>query len=837
MSLYGALFSGVSGLKAQSSKIAVISDNISNVNTVGYKGGQAQFQTLVTTASGATAYSPGGVLGGNRQLVSKQGLLQSTDTPTDIAISGDGFFVVNQTADQSGQVLYTRAGAFRADSTGNFRNSAGFFLQAWPLDREGRLPGEPGNLNTTSSASLSSLQTVNVQSLTGTAAATSTIALGANLKAGEAVYPGAAAVMGMDLLDTVNVQNGANDIIVPQPAGTLDRLTEGDDLTVSTDSGLTYTYTYGGITFTRNVTTGLGADNGSGDLGNGQTTLGANPIATTNTSNVVTITQAGHGFVTGQVIAISGVPGAINNIPASELNASHVITVTGVNTYTITVTTAANANGSGGGAAVIADSRPFADTGNILDAATINQTFLGTTGTSGFTTAALSFTITTASTGTNTFTYTATSPSAQDGQFNTLTNLAEAINEVTGLTARIVNNQLYISAINGEDNITFANGSVTGTSGPPVQAGINWVSELGLVNVTGVANQFSTLQGLANLVNASTGLTATLTNPLVDTELSINVDDPSGTITFTDDAGNTGSLVAALAINDHASLGGAAFAVQTEGPFGPSYDPTDSTKNMASGAIAPQFTRPVRVFDSLGSGHDLNISFLKVGVNEWAVEIYAVPSTDVVATDGLLAYGNIQFNGDGTLRQVGTLLAQPVGITWAPSVGAEASTITFDWGTAGPAFSTGASGVIGLTDGLSQFDSGYNVNFVNQNGAPVGELTGIAIDEDGFIIASYSNGETQELYKIPLAKFANPDQLRAITGNVYAQTGDSGEVNLTEAGTSGVGKVSQASLEQSNVELADQLTDMIVAQRAYQANTKIISTADSLLDELNRILQ
>src|ERR1700733_13092331 len=103
MSLYGALYAGVSGLSAQSNELGIISDNIANVNTVGYKEGSATFETLVTNANNATAYSPGGVLSGNQQLVSTQGLLQTTSSPTDIAISGSGLFVVNQHADTSAQ--------------------------------------------------------------------------------------------------------------------------------------------------------------------------------------------------------------------------------------------------------------------------------------------------------------------------------------------------------------------------------------------------------------------------------------------------------------------------------------------------------------------------------------------------------------------------------------------------------------------------------------------------------------------------------------------------------------------------------------------------------------
>src|SRR4051812_16380173 len=123
MSLYGALFSGVAGLNAQSTKLSIISDNVSNVNTVGYKGGTTLFQTLVTGSSSSTSYSPGGVIGGTRQTTDQQGLLQTTSSPTDIAIQGAGLFVVNQTANGRGQVLYTRAGFFTADSSGNFQNA------------------------------------------------------------------------------------------------------------------------------------------------------------------------------------------------------------------------------------------------------------------------------------------------------------------------------------------------------------------------------------------------------------------------------------------------------------------------------------------------------------------------------------------------------------------------------------------------------------------------------------------------------------------------------------------------------------------------------------------
>jgi flagellar hook protein FlgE len=126
-------------------------------------------------------------------------------------------------------------------------------------------------------------------------------------------------------------------------------------------------------------------------------------------------------------------------------------------------------------------------------------------------------------------------------------------------------------------------------------------------------------------------------------------------------------------------------------------------------------------------------------------------------------------------------------------------------------FGTPGALTIGKTDGLEQFNSAYNVAFANQNGSAVGSLTAVSIDANGFITASFSNGETKKLYQIPLASFTSPDNLQAISGNVYAQSSASGQVALVTPGTNPVGTISSSSLEASNVELAQQLTDMIVA--------------------------
>lgn len=944
MSLYGALFGGVSGLQAQSGKIGAISDNIANVNTIGYKQAEGTFQSLVVNSSSTVSYQTGGVRGGTRLDVSKQGLLQSTESNTDLAISGGGFFVVrsqpNAATGTTGQTpYYTRAGSFTQDSLGNFVNTQGYFLQGWPLDRNGLLPGEPGNLNTVSFTNFDSLKTVNVESASGVAQSTTTISLGANLKAGEVVYPGEAQTLKPDINNANNLNLAADKILVSSEYGlaSADSTRRGDRFTVSTGNGLQYTYEYGGYTVGRDVSNSVSSTN----IGDGQTdnkllySLAAGPSFTADgVTQGFFINIANHGLISGDKVSLSNFVGVYGGIPAASINGQHTVTVINSNTLFFSTSAVPTAGNYGGGTQA-ANLRQYA--GAILDANSATQTFLGQLGTAGFSASALTFSINTTTAGLKTFTYTTTSPNTLSGQFNNLNTLAAAIDAVSGLTARVVNNRLVVGAEDASEAVQFSNGNAVGTT---TSRGIDWVGELGLADVAGSTRRYSNLQGLANLVNADDGLSAKVSNPLSSSTIAINVDDPLDTIQFKDltdanfsiAAGPNVSFTAGayaagasvdIVINDAAqpatlnvgdsvylsglnngtgglpgtlpnggpfqviaqtattytvrlttpvalnlaggpaavpagvvvsiagesnqgsqlghlgivaSLNSAAYTPQNSGILGPQYDPTGQIgKNLASGDITAQFSRNVRLYDSLGSGHDVRFSFIKIAQNSWAVEIHAIPKTDVntALADGQVAVGTINFNGDGTLRSVSSTLTSPVSINWTN--GAIASNVSLNLGTAGQPFGTVGATTIGLSDGLSQFDSAYNVNFANQNGAPVGQLISVAIDKDGILTASYSNGQTQKLFKLPLADFPNPDGLNPVSGNVYTQTQDSGEVNLREAGSNGTGTVVAAALEQSNVDLASQLTDMIVAQRAYQANTKVIKTADELLDQLNQI--
>ncbi len=175
MSLYGALITGVSGLSANSQALSVASSNIANVNTVGYKADSTQFATMLASTAGVGDSGDAGVQAVTRQNFTAQGLLTTTGGATDLGVSGNGFFAVSQNLVQNNSpqsMLYTRAGNFTPDATGNLKNAAGFYLLGWQLDANGNPPTNP-----------ESLTTINVNNLSGKAQATTTMSLQANLQA------------------------------------------------------------------------------------------------------------------------------------------------------------------------------------------------------------------------------------------------------------------------------------------------------------------------------------------------------------------------------------------------------------------------------------------------------------------------------------------------------------------------------------------------------------------------------------------------------------------------------------------------------------------------------
>jgi flagellar hook protein FlgE len=183
MSINSAMQAGVSGLSANSAALAAISQNIANVNTIGYKRTQGEFQTIVNSQSkGAGGYAAGGVMTTARHFISQEGQLQRTTESTDLAIDGQGFFVTTEKAEGVGATdsrLFTRAGAFRIDNLGYLKNSAGLYLQGWPVDSNGDIATDPSDLTR--------LRSINIGTVGGTAEPTTRAQINANLYSGQTV--------------------------------------------------------------------------------------------------------------------------------------------------------------------------------------------------------------------------------------------------------------------------------------------------------------------------------------------------------------------------------------------------------------------------------------------------------------------------------------------------------------------------------------------------------------------------------------------------------------------------------------------------------------------------
>jgi flagellar hook protein FlgE len=232
------------------------------------------------------------------------------------------------------------------------------------------------------------------------------------------------------------------------------------------------------------------------------------------------------------------------------------------------------------------------------------------------------------------------------------------------------------------------------------------------------------------------------------------------------------------------------------------FDPTDPRSYNNSTSLT--------VFDSLGEEHLATLYFRKVEPNLW--ETYMQIDGDSTQ----LTQGNdISFDSAGKLT---TATPMPVSYgVYTPTTGAAPMPITVDF------------------TGTTQFGANFGVNDLTQDGWTTGRLTGIDIDDEGFVRARYSNGESQMQGQVALANFSNPQGLQPNGDTLWQETGDSGAPLVGAAGTASLGLVQAGALEESNVELAEQLVNMIVAQRSFQANAQMIRTEDEVTQTIINI--
>ncbi len=294
--------------------------------------------------------------------------------------------------------------------------------------------------------------------------------------------------------------------------------------------------------------------------------------------------------------------------------------------------------------------------------------------------------------------------------------------------------------------------------------------------------------------------------PTTDIEISANLDKAG--LVSTGEATYNGATAASMA--DYAD------------------DPTTGTR--------PDFTIEMNVIDSTGGSRKLAMAFLKddaANPNQWHAEIYAIPASDVAAAGrpGQLAQGLVTFNQDGSIDLANTTLFGAAGDPatlvldasggaapkWDDSLGVAAQTIDLD-----------------LTR-ISQYAASSTVNSIASNGAGVGNIVAVEVDEDGIVSAIYDNSQIRKVAKIGIATFPNPDGLQQVSGNAYRASLEAGVMLVKEAGVGGAGKISPSSLEASTVDLSAEFTGLIQTQKAYSASSKIITTADQMLEELINI--
>lgn len=210
-----------------------------------------------------------------------------------------------------------------------------------------------------------------------------------------------------------------------------------------------------------------------------------------------------------------------------------------------------------------------------------------------------------------------------------------------------------------------------------------------------------------------------------------------------------------------------------------------------------------KVYDSLGNSHTVTQYFTKTADNTWEVNVQVDGSATPVTTQ------TVTFNTDGTLLS-------PTGTynVAFPAAGANAMSID-----------------ISMT-GSTQFGAEFSVSTNNPNGYTSGELSGVRIEDNGMVYATYTNGESQLQGQVVLANFANPQGLAKVSGTAWTQSFSSGAAIIGVPGTGTLGDLSAGALEGSNVDLTGELVSLMTAQRNYQANAKTISTEDKLTQAL-----
>jgi flagellar hook protein FlgE len=285
-------------------------------------------------------------------------------------------------------------------------------------------------------------------------------------------------------------------------------------------------------------------------------------------------------------------------------------------------------------------------------------------------------------------------------------------------------------------------------------------------------------------------------------------------------------------VNTSAGLSTLELGAGTSSPATATANLQMTTNLNATGGVGSTYSTTATIYDSLGAPHQLTVTYTNTGVNTWSYQL-SIPSADLSPTvsgtppvstpqTGILQTGTLTFDGNGNLisdtQGTGAAATPPTDITASISGFADgASNQTFNWNV-----------LNGTTPVITQLAAANSTASIEQDGTASGTLQSFSIGSDGTITGSFSNGTTATLGQIALASFADEQGLSRNGDNTYSTTLASGQPTIGAPTSGGLGSITGGSLEASNVDIATEFSNLIVAQRSYEANARVITTFDQI---------
>ncbi|EAI2186476.1 flagellar hook protein FlgE [Campylobacter jejuni] len=841
-----SLWSGVSGLQAHQVAMDVEGNNISNVNTTGFKYSRADFGTMFSqTVKIATAPTDGrggsnplqiglGVSVSSTTRIHSQGSVQTTDKNTDVAINGDGFFMVS---DDGGLTRYlTRSGDFKLDAYGNFVNNAGFVVQGW-------------NINWDDQTIDSSRTPQNIFIDPGMhipAAQSTEVAIKANLNSGLNIGTSSRNLYALDSVHGWNTKTQrAED---ENDTGTTQFYTTSKNAVEVTEKGVDAGSLFNANGQGLNLREGQGIWVSYADAKFTTATAGANGVFNENsqTTQQNVIFWGNKDNAVNLDITLNGVN--IQNANIRSLDEA----IAYINTFTAPTDTR---DGTGVKAVKKADGSGIEFVNDNADGTTDNMKNIDLV-VKQTNTAGERFRVTW---------------NQQNQNFTAATVKANGNSAwITGGTAGLTEERVQI--ITAHKYVY----SSTPVNIPPMYnpdggPGYDPANQ----NNPGTAenNYFQAVQGGLLNTDSRTFRTTEDLRELLQRDARYGVDyDGSGGFEIDGRDVNEGVKVV-VTENGNFAISNPNEIPQRPGfvmPGAPGTQDNRTTHNMSfnitaysnkQGTVSTNdaftkifkafdgvltvggqikeseqlklsaFSAGLEIYDSLGSKHTLEVQFVKQsttqdGGNEWQM-IIRVPEPAEINTTGEgptnIIVGTARFNNDGSLANY-----TPRTINFSPNNGAAPNQqIKLSFGTSGS------------NDGLVSSNSASTLTGQATDGYTSGNLKpdAIRVDDKGNILGEFTNGKTFAVAKIAMASVANNSGLEEIGGNLFKVTANSGAIVVGEAGTGGRGEMKTSALEMSNVDLSRSLTELIIIQRGYQANSKTISTSDQMLQTLIQLKQ